>query len=131
EVPFGILGLDNARGSNRGSATVTIHGAGFTPGTTAQIVAGPVLRTASRVLFQDANTVYATFDLSGLPAGSYDLTVTVGASSDTRAGAFTVTTGAAGHLVYHVTAPATTRALTATTVTVEYEIVVETDGAAP
>jgi RHS repeat-associated protein len=130
-VPFGILGLDNAKGSNAGKATVTIHGAGFTPSTTARLVSGPVVRNASQVLFKDANTVFATFDLAGLGTGTYDLTAIDGASADTRVGGFTVTTGNPGRLEFHVSAPAITRALTATTVTVEYANVGDTDVTAP
>jgi RHS repeat-associated protein len=130
-VPFAILGLDNATGSNTGKETVTIHGAGFTPNTTARLVSGPVIRNASQVLFKDANTVYATFDLSGLATGAYDLTAIDGASADTRVGGFTVTNAPAGQLSLHVSAPAITRALTNTTVTVDYANVGGSDIPAP
>lgn len=131
EVVFDILGLDNARGSNRGNATATIRGAGFTPTTTAKLVDGATERAAVQVAYQDANTVYATFDLTGLTAGAYDLTVADGGLDATRADGFTVTTGAAGKLVVNLSIPSISRALARTTATVNYENTGETDIPAP
>jgi RHS repeat-associated protein len=131
ELAFSITGLDNAKGSNLGKTTVTIHGAGFTPQTTAKLVDGATERAAETVLFKDSTTLYATFNLAGLTAGTYDVTALNGTTPATRPDAFTVTTGAPGKLKVSVTAPAITRALAKTTVTVDYENTGETDIPAP
>ena len=130
-LTFDITSLDNAKGSNLGSTTVTIHGAGFTPTTTARLQGGVQNLAASQVYFVDSTKLYATFNLSGVPADQYDVTVFNGAAPTSILDAFTVTTGAAGKLVTRVSAPAIARALFPTTVTVDYENTGETDIVAP
>ena len=90
---FDLLGLDVNRGANVGKVTTTLDGAQFTPGTTFTLKAGATTRAAAAVYFVDANTAQATFDLTGLAAGSYDIVATKGAQTDTLASAFTVTSG--------------------------------------
>ncbi len=131
EIPFGILGLDNAKGSNAGKATVTIHGAGFTPNTTARLVSGPVIRNASRYCSRmPTRSTRRSTSRDSAPA-RYDLTAIDGVSADTKVGGFTVSTGNPGRLVFHVSAPAITRALSETTVTIDYENTGDTDVTAP
>lgn len=131
ELQFDITRVENNRGSNAGSTTVTLIGAGFTPTTTARLQGGPVDIAATNVFFKDSTTVHATFNLVGVPAGTYSLVALNDTTPTIEANAFTVTTGAAGRLVTRVSAPAITRALTETTVTVDYENAGETDIVAP
>jgi hypothetical protein len=58
-----ITRLVNATGSSAGSATLTIHGIGFTPDTKVSLVKGKTKRAATTVLYVDGDTVYATFKL--------------------------------------------------------------------
>jgi RHS repeat-associated protein len=100
-----ISRLVNATGSSAGSATLTIHGIGFTPDTKVSLVKGKTKRAATTVLYVDGDTVYATFKLKGLAAGSYDVQVVAGTQTVTAVGGYTVNTTPAGELVYHINPP--------------------------
>src|SRR5262249_5170360 len=87
---FGISGVDLGSGGNTGRVTVPIHGTLLTTNTTAKLVKGATTITAVAVVYQDASTLYATFDLTGAAAGSYDVRLTDGAQAATLAGVFAV-----------------------------------------
>jgi RHS repeat-associated protein len=105
---FAITRLGNTAGSSAGSATLTVHGVGFTPSTTVKLIKGKTTRAATTVQFIDSTTVYVTFKLKGLAAGTYDVVAMDGVQSITAVGGYTVTTVAAGHLEYHFNLPAVT-----------------------
>jgi RHS repeat-associated protein len=105
---FGITRLVNATGSRAGIATLTVHGMGFTPNATVSLAQGAVNRTAVSVLYVGPDTVYASFNLTGLAPGGYDVTITDGTRTDTVLGGYTVNAAAVGTLVYHITPPALT-----------------------
>lgn len=129
-----ITGLSPNYGSNAGSATVTITGTGFTPTTTVTLSRGATEDPASTVIFQSSTTLFATFNLTGLAGGSYDLSIgQSGSTIYTDAGAFTVVAGGpVGNLQVNLQAPAQIRApFTDASVTITYANTGDTDIAAP
>ena len=86
--------------------TVTIRGAQFTAATTASLVdASGNSHPATNITFENSTTLFATFDLTGLATGTYDLTVANPGQTPTDKGAFQVTTGVPGQLVFTLTVP--------------------------
>ena len=85
-------------GSNLGTATVTVTGTNFTSGAVVKLAAGGVERTATSVLFRDRTTLYATFDLTGLAAGAYDVRVYDQGAMTTQPNPYTVNNGPVGYL---------------------------------
>ena len=102
---FDLAGLDLNHGSNASNVTTTLLGSQFTPDTTFTLKQGATTRAATPTYFSDAKTVSATFDLSGLAVGSYDVVANNGVASDTLAGAFTVDNSSAGKLLYSYSSP--------------------------
>ncbi len=130
---FDIVGLDVNHGSNAGKVTTTLLGAQFTPGTTFSLKLGGTTRAATATYFTDATTVAATFDLTGLAVGNYDIVANNGAASDTLTGAFTVNNGAVGKVHYTYDSPRYIRPPfgDSTVLTISYENTGETDIDAP
>jgi RHS repeat-associated protein len=120
------------RGSNLGQATLTVHGAQFAPDATVSLVSANVVqRTAGRVLFKDHTTLFATFDLTGLTPGPYDVRVLDHNRVQLLPGAFTVTAGPLGHVDVHVNSPSQIRPNRQAIATVEYVNSGDTDVPAP
>ncbi|MGF1632984.1 MAG: CARDB domain-containing protein [Phycisphaerae bacterium] len=130
---FGITSTDVTRASNRGSATLTVSGAKFTPNTLVSLVdgAGNVITDPSRVIWRDESTLWATFNLTGVPAGVYDLQAVEGGAVSRLADALTVDTSAAGSLQLAATAPGVIRAGREAQVTFFYENTGNTDIVSP
>jgi YD repeat-containing protein len=126
-----LNGVSPNHGSSAGQTTVTVVGARFSPSSVVSLVAGNTERQASRVLFKDSNTLFATFNLSGLASGAYDVRVVDHNQSATLPGAFTVGTGAPGSLQLHISSPGPIRAGTQGRVTIDYFNAGETDIPAP
>jgi hypothetical protein len=132
ETGLGVQSFSPSSGSNAGFVTITITGTRFTPGTTARLVGPGNTTTAATGLFApNSTTLTATFDLTTLPAGAYQLQVQDGNRTVTAAGAFTVNTGPAGQLVTHLSVPSALRPGKPVTVTVDYQNVGGTDLPAP
>ncbi|MFN0018520.1 MAG: RHS repeat-associated core domain-containing protein [Pirellulaceae bacterium] len=131
-IDYALASVAPSRGSNLGSITTTIRGTGFTPGSVVELLSqvGSVERTAT-VRFQDANTLYATFNLLGVTAGAYDVRVTNVGHAATLDDGITVTTGLAGRLEYNINAPLRLREGRESTAYVEYRNAGETDIVAP
>jgi hypothetical protein len=103
---FEITSVSPDAGSNQGSATVVVRGAGFAAGATAMLDRAGTTRTATTVVRHDATHLEATFDLTGLAPGDADLTVmNPGGASATAPGSFTVTTDAPGRIEATLTNP--------------------------
>ena len=96
-------------GSNAGQATAKLTGSGFTPSTAVSLVAGATTRAASAVQFVDGSTLFATFDLTNLAPGAYDVQVVEAAQTAVAAGAFTVSARAPGQIRTYVSSPAFVR----------------------
>ncbi|HEX3150377.1 MAG TPA: RHS repeat-associated core domain-containing protein [Gemmataceae bacterium] len=106
-LDFAITSLVNARGSNQGTATLTVHGVGFTPNTKVTLFpsGGGTPRAPTTLLYVQSDTIYATFNLKGLVAGSYDVRVDDGTLADTKASGYAVTNQPAGILSYRLVQP--------------------------
>ncbi len=130
---FDLTGTSVAGGPAIGEVTTTLTGSQFTPATTFTLVSGGTTRAASATYFTDARTVSATFDLTGLALGSYDIVADNGAATDALPGAFTVNNGAAGKLFYTYSSPRYIRPPfgEATVLTISYENTGGTDIDAP
>jgi RHS repeat-associated protein len=117
-----------------GTATVKILGDGFTDQSEAQLV-GPGGETIeSQEWFQDAATLYATFDLAsaGASPGVYDLVVTnAGAESVTASGAVTVVRGGAAQLQTDLVVPSLARPGRKIEVRIDYANAGNVDMASP
>ena len=85
-----IASFSLAEGSNQGSVTMTIRGAGFTEDTVARLVSPTETRDAIQTEFRDSSTLLATFDLTGLSAGAFVIRVVDGPKSADAATPFTV-----------------------------------------
>ncbi|MGD0656237.1 MAG: CARDB domain-containing protein, partial [Thermoguttaceae bacterium] len=132
QLVFAVRQVTPASGSNLGQTTVVISGAKFTPAATVALVgAGSTVRNAAKVWWKDSNTLWATFDLTGLATGQYDVRLVDGSNAAIAAGAFTVTNGPVGNFESSVTAPGTIRIGRDGIVTFSYSNSGQTDLAAP
>ncbi|MBM3315594.1 hypothetical protein FJY71_07125, partial [candidate division WOR-3 bacterium] len=131
-LSFDLRTVSPNHGSNLGQTTVTLTGSRFSANATATLV-GPDLteRPATRVWWKDSNTLFATFDLTGLRAGAYDVRVDDDGQTDTEVDAFTVTAQPVGNVQVQMTVPGTLRPAQQGLVTVDYFNAGETDVLAP
>jgi Ca2+-binding RTX toxin-like protein len=84
-------------GSNKGQATITIGGQDFTPTDIISLVDSKgVEKVASKTYWVDDTQTWATFDLTGLAKGKYDVKITNGSNVTSFKQSFTVTDGVAG-----------------------------------
>ncbi|GAB4152235.1 MAG: hypothetical protein Fur0021_16770 [Candidatus Promineifilaceae bacterium] len=72
---FRLGGIDITEGGQGGPVTVQLTGAQFAPDTAISLENGTDVFPAAQTYFQDASTLYATFDLSGVPLGDYDVVI--------------------------------------------------------
>jgi YD repeat-containing protein len=129
---FGLNSVAPAVGSNAGQVTLTLTGSDFTPNSTARLTGSGGSVTASSVVYDNASTIYATFDLTGLTAGTYDAEVTDHSQTVSDAGSFTVVTGNPGLLQTSLsTAQFVRLGASQTTVTISYANTGDTDIPAP
>ena len=119
-VSLQSLGLTQA--SNAGSATVPIVGSGFTPSAVVSLVSasGQTL-SASAVTFGNETSISATFDLTGLVPGAYDVVVSQGGASQRLARAFSVVSGSAGQFTATVVTAEKYRALLPLNALISYQ----------
>ncbi|MCJ7575494.1 MAG: hypothetical protein MUO80_02275 [Dehalococcoidia bacterium] len=97
---------------NADTATVKIVGDNFRPDTEVELVAADERRIPAAEYYQDASTLFATFDLAGASAsaGVYDVVVTnPGPESTTKFDAMTVTAGGAAQFKTNLVLPGTAR----------------------
>ena len=88
------------------------------------------LTTAVSVLWKDSSTLYATFDLNGVPAGTYDIQVSEFGQTATDPGRFLVVNSSlTGSVQFHISSPTIIRGQS--TVTIDYTNVGYTDAPAP
>ena len=128
---FEIRGSSPDHGSNAGQTTITVSGSGFTPATVVSLVSGGTTRNATAVRLQDSDTLFATFDLTGLAAGSFGLKVVDGTQNATQSAAFAVTSGNPGNVQYRLSGPEFLRPGSIGTLTIEYWNAGDTDVRAP
>lgn len=142
-VPFGSFTLTAAEqapeidliapnlGSNVGVVTTAIVGTGFSAETSFSLAGQGVERFASNVVQANETSFFATFDLTGMPTGSYAVRAVDGLTSSELIDAFTVTNGEAGRLDARLITPSAILRNREATLIVEYENVGETDIPAP
>jgi RHS repeat-associated protein len=132
ELPFQVLGVTPNHGSNAGQATLTIQGSQLSPTTAVTLVGQDgSKRNAAKVLFKDNTTLFATFDLTGLTPGTYDVQVADNGHTATDPGAFTVNAGNPGQVSVTMTSTAVLRPHQTGIVTIDYTNTGETDAPAP
>ncbi|MDB5337904.1 MAG: repeat-associated core domain protein, partial [Planctomycetaceae bacterium] len=134
QAGFEVRSIGPNHGSNQGQTTITVTGSGFTPDSVVKLIApNSTTRTATTVTYRDSNTLFATFDLTGLPATSgYDVRVENGPLTNvTTNDLFTVNTGAAQELQLRMTPPRFIRPNVEGEVQIEYFNTGETDISAP
>ncbi len=73
-IPFSVRAIDPISVGNTGPVTLRFSGAHYERDTTFNLIAsnGAVI-TPTRVLIRDASTAYATYDLTGVAVGAYDV----------------------------------------------------------
>jgi len=131
-LAFEVDAISPSAGSNVGQATVTIAGAEFQPGAVVSLVGSDGgAHTAQQVWWKDPSTIWATFDLTGLAPGVYDVSVTDGGQTATDPGAFTVTNGAPGSVQFHFIVPGALKPGGVGKIEVVYTNTGDTDVAAP
>jgi YD repeat-containing protein len=105
-IAFQVQTVSPAYGSNQGQAVLTLVGTQFTPQSAVALLGpGGTSRTASAVQYKDGNTLFATFDLTGLTAGTYDVRVSNGSQQATLPGGFAVNAAPAGRVQVFITGP--------------------------
>ena len=93
DPPPHITSIMPSSGAAGSKVTVTLMGTGFRIGMTVTLDATPPVTGTGVTVSNDGTTASATFDLTGVKPGTYDITVDNGdGCTDTLAGAFTVVT---------------------------------------
>ena len=131
--PFAIDSIGPEQGSNAGQATLTVTGSEYTSQTVVQLNGPGGTVVASAVQFKNDTTLYATFNLTGLTLGSYEVqAIDHGNQVVTAPGAFQVVSGNPGRIQTNIATYGYIRPYqTGTTVTVYYANIGDTDIPAP
>ena len=119
-VSFGVSGASPSTAGNSGTTTVVINGAKFTSAAQVSLIGpGGLKYPAAKVSWINAQTLWASFDLSGVAPASYDIQVDQAGLSSTLASGFNVTNGGPGQLQVKLIAPGTVRPGASATLTVQ------------
>jgi YD repeat-containing protein len=135
-LPFSLRSVSPTAVGNGAPATIEFIGAQLAGSGIYQIV-GPdsVAHNATSVNVQDEGHVFATFAMTGWPAGSYAASVTENASTLRLANAIAVSSAASnqdsGPIQYSVDAPADVRAGYGGNITIHYQNISSDDVMAP
>ena len=95
---------------NAGQVTLDLHGSALTTNTIFAVRAGGEKRAALRASVRDSGRVFATFDLTGFPAGKADVIVEAGGLQFVLPQAVEVAEGGAPDFYASLSGPGTTRA---------------------
>ncbi|MDX6233922.1 MAG: hypothetical protein QOH68_2999, partial [Nocardioidaceae bacterium] len=106
-LDLGLFSVTPARGSNRGTSTVRVKGAGFNGAARVRLVDGPSGATSPFTSGDvTGDQLTAILELRGVPEGRYDVEVVRVDGVTARLGdAFLVTAGAPGHVELYTVAP--------------------------
>jgi YD repeat-containing protein len=131
-TPLSVTGVSPVEFGN-GLVSLTINGTDFTRSTTASLLAPDGTPFAAEaVVFKDRDTLFATFDLTGSPTGSFSVRLNDGGQSATDPNAVTVFQNLnENRVLYSMSAPSYVRDGTLGIVTITYRNVGNTDIAAP
>ncbi|TRU69655.1 MAG: hypothetical protein EWV55_20760, partial [Microcystis viridis Mv_BB_P_19951000_S69] len=108
-IQFSVFDSDYGQGGNVGKRTIEINGAKFDRSVTVSLrdEAG-VTGSAIKTLYEDSTKAYATFDLTGLAPGEYDIIVENGQGQQIiLTDALEVVDGGGANVVAQVDAPTT------------------------
>lgn len=131
-VAFDLQTVSPAKGSNQGIATTVLNGAGFTADTVVELLNGmgnAVATATTRVISQ--NRLFATFNLVGVPAGTYAVRASKPGFTDTLAAAYQVVVGVPGDVRVDIIVPGSVRGGRIYTGYIDYENVGDTDVVTP
>ena len=128
---FDIQSVSPSSGGNTGNVTIAIQATLLSNHTQASLVSGQTVVPAASVFYQGGSMLYATFDLTGTPTGTYDLKLADGTQTKTDAGAFTVVAGDTGGPQISLSTPRSVRVNTGSAVVVSYTNTGNTDAPAP
>ena len=127
-----VVGISRSSASNLGSATLSIVGSGLTADTLFELKNGDSVVTGTGVVSESGSSVAATFDLTDVPAGKYDLVATLGGTSSVLAEALEVTDeGVGAVLETYLNVPSAFRAGRIYQGTITYSNVGDADMLAP
>ena len=128
-----VQSLAPAQASNIGPITFKVKGSRFTLDSEVSLIGpGGATLDADQIFFQDAATVFATFDLNGFSAGNYDLNIQDGETTDSlQQGLLVVEGGEPGRVEMDTHTPPLIRRGWDGQLTIEYKNVGDTDVAAP
>jgi RHS repeat-associated protein len=103
---MGLVEVRPREAANASPVTLRITGTRFAANATARLISGSGAEiTATEIDSPDGSTIFATFDLTGLSAGIYDLAVESGGVTDVIENEFTVIEGESGKLELRVSVP--------------------------
>ena len=120
-VNFEIVHLDADHGSNTGSITTRILGAKFDTIMDFRLVQGSEYLPAEKVFFTNSTESYATFNLTDMPTGNYDMVAELpGGIITIKNEAFQIEEGLPAELRVNILAPADALRGTIFAVSIEY-----------
>ncbi len=128
---FALDRIDRNRGGNSGRFTMLLDGSDFTRNTVVRLVRGATVVTPVSLQFIDSTRVYAVFNLTGQPVGTYDVQALDGARSSTLPAAFQIVPASEPQLQTNLIVPAFIRSNREALVTLEYTNVGDNDIDAP
>ncbi|OQY03290.1 MAG: hypothetical protein B6I22_11950 [Desulfobacteraceae bacterium 4572_123] len=110
EFSIDSINLDEA--GNAGSTTVMISGSFFNANLSAQLhsVNGTTVLNAVTIFLGDSGTAFATFDLTDVPTGAYDVVLLQDGMERSLENAFTIINGVGGRLEAQLHIPENVRA---------------------
>lgn len=131
-IEFAVSSLTPSQGSNLGRVTSQVQGSGFNAETNVSLIdaSGSVVATASKGQVTP-NLIHATFDLTSVPAGVYDVRVSDGTRSEILSDAYEVVPGIPGFLRTTLTLPGLTRSGREYAAILEYTNAGDTDLLSP
>ena len=120
-IDFEILHVNTASGTNTGSVTTKITGAKFDTIMDFRLTDANGYTPAQKVKFENSTQSYVTFNLTDLPAGTYNVEAELpGGIITMKEGAFVVEQGLPAELGVNIVAPSSVRVGNSTTVNIEY-----------
>ncbi|MFA6133899.1 MAG: CARDB domain-containing protein [Phycisphaerae bacterium] len=131
-LDFQIRGISPGYGGNTGNVTVTVRGANFPDDVAVSLVSPAGLEvTPSKVYRGQQDVVYATFNLSGIPTGAYDIRAASAITSTVIPDIFIVSAGQGPNVQATIEAPSAVRVGQEGVVWVRYTNTGDTDAPAP
>lgn len=131
-----VLGFSPTAAAADGPVTLTIQGAGFQPGASASLLGPGGSIAATRLVFRDSSTLFATFNLANLAAGGYAIRITNPDQSSVHGSVNLAVTAAsptvaADPIAIQATGPGYIRPFTEGVISIEYANTGTTDVPAP